>query len=185
MSGWTLRRRTPAPIRDLCDETSKPTGSTFYDDLNRELQDPAVAADFAANAERIQAIDAGHRAEAGRWQPRYDDDPPFIPMPDLTEAEVAALRARFDEAANGGRPLPTRIVGARATADLHAIDDRRTLEDRYLAVCQQLREVTADRDRLDEANGRLLAERQVDRERIRGLELTVAAQAGHRTEVGR
>lgn len=60
----------------------------------------------------------------------------------------------------------------RVTADLHAIDDRRGLEDRYLAVCQQLREVTADRDRLDDANGRLL-------ERIRGLEDTVAAQAGH------
>jgi hypothetical protein len=75
VSGWPRWRRSPNRLPGrLCDETSKPTGGTFYDDLNRELQDPAVAADFAANAARIQAIDAGRRAEAGRWEPRRDGE---------------------------------------------------------------------------------------------------------------
>lgn len=128
--------------------------------------DPAESARLGAlYTQRQQAVRP--RAEAGRGVPRHDGTElspivnlnaplPMIPWPcqieDLNDGPLM--------------PLP------QATADLHAIDDLRSLEDRYLAVCQQLRETTADRDRLDEANGRLVA-------RIRGLEQTVRALAGH------
>jgi hypothetical protein len=36
--------------------------STFWDDLNRDLQDPEVRAEFDANAARIQAFDAAANA---------------------------------------------------------------------------------------------------------------------------
>lgn len=75
-----------------------------------------------------------------------------VPMPKPPVAEAG----RWEPGADDYHPAP-RPTADRATADLHAIDDRRTLEDRYLAVYQQLREVTADRDALDTANGRLLA----------------------------
>lgn len=38
------------------------TGS-FYDDLNRELADPEVAAEFAANQARIRTFDAAVNAQ--------------------------------------------------------------------------------------------------------------------------
>lgn len=74
------------------------------------------------------------------WQPRDDEDEtPVIETP----------------------AIPTYLDGP-------LLQRHQRLTDNYLAVCERLREITADRDRLDDANGRLL-------ERIRGLELTVTA----------
>lgn len=78
-------------------------------------------------------------AEAGKWQPRRDDG---YQAPVPTAVLLAAQQAR--------------TIGEADAA-------HRQLENNYLAVCQQLREVTADRNALDEANGRLV-------DRIRSLQ---------------
>lgn len=76
-------------------------------------------------------------------------------------------------------PAEFNEVRARAVAAIQAAyrgepvaaADRRQLEDRYLAVCQENREIRNDRDRLEHVVDGL-------RERIRGLELTVTALTG-------
>lgn len=79
---------------------------------------------------------------AGRWQPSHDDDPAPIQAPAQRIEDAMAV---FEEGV-------VQRYRDGVTADLHAIDDRRSMEDKYLAVCQQLREVTADRDRLEHVN---------------------------------
>lgn len=49
--------------------------------------------------------------QRGKWVVRGDSPPGgFLPMPDLTDEQMAALQARFDEAHAGLRPLPTRRI---------------------------------------------------------------------------
>jgi len=92
------------------------------------------------------SADGPAAAEVGKWQPRRDDE---HQAPAPTAVLLAAQQAR--------------TIGEADAA-------HRQLENNYLAVCQQLREVTADRNALDEANGVLV-------DRIRGLEETVRALA--------
>lgn len=179
-------RRLPGK---LADETTGP--------------DPAESARLGAlYTQRQQAVRP--RAEAGRWVPRHDgtelspivnlnaplpmipwpcqiedlNDGPLMPLPQAT-ADLHAgysrrtpdIQATADDLAQWSAYLDRRGTSTGRPA-LHGLNGCRRIEELYLAVCQQLRETTADRDRLDEANGRLIA-------RIRGLEQTVRAYAGH------